>query len=156
MSNRKPYVGAPLARLGQQRRSTHVARRCLSRAAIGATIATALTLVLAATSTASTGRPFLARFGAVSRVASTVPASGPAAGDQNPYGTAIVPRSVGKLVRGDVLVSNFNDAANAQGTGSSIVEVSPSGRVKQFAVLSPPTSTPAVGLTTSLVALRSG
>ena len=89
-------------------------------------------------------------------VASTVPASGPAAGDQNPYGTAVVPRTVGKLVRGDVVVSNFNDATNAQGTGSSIVEVSPSGRVKPFAVLSPPTSTPAVGLTTALVALRSG
>jgi hypothetical protein len=55
-----------------------------------------------------------------------------------------------------VLVSNFNDAANAQGTGSSIVAVSPSGSVRGFAVLSPPTSTPAVGLTTSLVALRSG
>ena len=55
-----------------------------------------------------------------------------------------------------MLVSNFNDATNAQGTGSSIVEVSASGRVKQFAVLSPPTSTPAVGLTTALVALRSG
>ena len=86
----------------------------------------------------------------------TVPGSGPAAGDQNPYGTAVVPRTVGKLIRGDVLVSNFNDATNAQGTGSSIVEVSPCGRVKPFAVLSPATSTPAVGLTTALVALRSG
>ncbi len=118
--------------------------------------ATALALVMAATATASTGRPFLSGFGAISRVASTVPASGPAAGDQNPYGTAVVPRTVGKLVRGDVLASNFNDATNAQGTGSSIVEVSPSGRVKPFAVLSPPTSTSTVGLTTALVALRSG
>jgi len=56
-------------------------------------------------------RGFLSRFHAISRVASTVPARGPAAGDQNPYGTAVVPRTIGALVRGDVLVSNFNDAA---------------------------------------------
>lgn len=116
----------------------------------------AVALMLAARATASSTQPFLAHLHAVSRIASTVPPSGPAAGDQNPYGTAIVPRTVGKLVRGDVLVSNFNDAANAQGTGSSIVEVSPRGRVKQFAVVPQPTSTAAVGLTTALVALRSG
>ncbi|MBV9421731.1 MAG: hypothetical protein JOZ98_02390 [Solirubrobacterales bacterium] len=126
--------------------------RALSAAAAGATIS----LVLAAGATASTRQPFLAGLHAVSRVASTVPVSGPAAGDQNPYGTAVVPRSVGKLVRGNVLVSNFNDAANAQGTGSSIVEVSPGGRVEPFAVVPQPTATPAVGLTTALVALRSG
>ena len=126
--------------------------RTLCAEAGGATVA----LMLAAGATASPRQPFLASLHAVSRIASTVPASGPAAGDQNPYGTAVVPRSVGKLVRGNVLVSNFNDAANAQGTGSSIVEVLPRGRVKPFAVVPQPTSTPAVGLTTALVALRSG
>jgi hypothetical protein len=156
MSDRKPHVRILLAGAGQEGMSVRVTRRCLSRAALGAMVATALALVMAATATASTGRPFLGGFGAISRVASTVPGKGPAAGDQNPYGTAVVPRTVGKLVRSDVLVSNFNDATNAQGTGSSIVEVSPSGRVKPFAVLSPATSTPAVGLTTALVALRSG
>ncbi|MBV9941208.1 MAG: hypothetical protein JO262_03675 [Solirubrobacterales bacterium] len=92
----------------------------------------------------------------MSRIASTVPASGPAAGDQNPYGTGVVPRTLGDLVRGDVLVSNFNDAGNAQGTGASIMEISPAGGVRQFAVVRQPTATPAVGLTTALVALRSG
>ena len=66
-------------------------------------------------------------------VASTVPANG----DQNPYGVAVVPRSTGDLHRGNVLVSNFNDATdnntnppsgNVQGTGTTIVQVSPGGR----------------------------
>lgn len=36
-----------------------------------------------------------------SQVASTVPANG----DLNPYGVAVVPRTVGNLVRGDILAS---------------------------------------------------
>jgi len=85
-----------------------------------------------------------------------VPTGGPAKGDENPYGVAVVQRSVGHLRRGDVLISNFNNSQNQQGTGSSIVEISPSGKQKVFAVVPPPTSTPAVGLTTALVELRSG
>ncbi len=104
----------------------------------------------------ASAKPFIDRFGTTDAIASAVPISGPAAGDQNPYGVAVVPRSSGDLVKGDVLVSNFNDAGNAQGTGSSIVEISPGGHASVFAVVPPPTSTPAVGLTTALVALRSG
>jgi hypothetical protein len=92
----------------------------------------------------------------ISTLATTVPASGPAQGDQNPYGVAVVRRSVGDLVRGDVLVSNFNNSQNQQGTGSSIVEVSPRGKARVFAVVRRPTATRAVGLTTALVALSSG
>jgi hypothetical protein len=102
------------------------------------------------------GRPFLDRFSSIKTIASAVPVSGNAKGDQNPYGVAVVPRSVGRLAKGDVLLSNFNNAANQQGTGSSIVETSPSGRAQVFAVVPRPTATPAVGLTTALVALRSG
>lgn len=68
-------------------------------------------------------QPFISQFTHVSTLASTVPASGPAPGDQNPDGAAVVPQTTGKLLRGDVLVSNFNNAENQQGTGSSIVEV---------------------------------
>ena len=57
-------------------------------------------------------------------IASTVPANG----DVNPYGVAVVPRSTGHLYRGDVLVSNFNNMANVQGTGTTIVQVSPGGQ----------------------------
>lgn len=80
-------------------------------------------------------------------IASTVPANG----DVNPYGIAVVPATKGYLVAGDVLVSNFNAASNLQGTGSTIVEISPTGSSRLFAQL--PTG---VGLTTALVVLQSG
>ncbi len=82
-----------------------------------------------------------------------MPNSGPAKGDQNPYGVAVVRHSAGKLVNGDVLVSNFNNSMNEQGTGSSIVQISPSGMRQVFAVVPPPTATLAVGLTTALAVL---
>ncbi len=105
---------------------------------------------------ASARQSFINRFETISTLASAVPSSGAAIGDENPYGVAVVPWSTGRLVRGDVLVSNFNNAKNQQGTGSSIVEVSPAGHQRVFAVVPQPTASPAVGLTTALVALRSG
>src|SRR5262249_43014182 len=56
----------------------------------------------------------------------------PPNGDLNPYGVAFVPQgfpSGGALTPGDVLVSNFNNGLplNQQGTGSTIVDISPSG-----------------------------
>ena len=71
-------------------------------------------------------------------MASTVPAGRvglPGNGDVNPYGVAVVRTSIGRLSSGDVLVSNFNDKANAQGTGRTIVEISPAGHVRTFARL---------------------
>jgi NHL repeat len=85
-------------------------------------------------------------------VASTVPGNG----DINPYGVAVVPHSTGDLRGGDVLVSNFNDKANAQGTGTTIVQVSPRGKAALFAQISDPACPGGVGLTTALVALPSG
>jgi hypothetical protein len=86
---------------------------------------------------------------------STIPANG----DVNPYGVAFVPEgfpSGGALTPGDVLVSNFNNSANAQGTGTSIVQLRPSGP------LAPPGSavtflaSSLTGLSTALGALRGG
>jgi hypothetical protein len=85
-------------------------------------------------------------------IASTVPANG----DVNPYGVAVVPHSTGRLYRSDVLVSNFNDKANVQGTGTTIVEVSPHGKVSLFAGIKDRACPGGVGLTTALVVLRSG
>ena len=85
-------------------------------------------------------------------VASTVPKNG----DVNPYGVAVVPTSTGRLYRGNVLVSNFNDKTNAQGTGTTIVQVSPRGKASLFAKVSDPSCPGGVGLTTALVALSSG
>ncbi|HTJ69781.1 MAG TPA: hypothetical protein VL551_19750 [Actinospica sp.] len=90
-------------------------------------------------------------------LASTIPSNG----DLNPYGVAVVPEGMGKLVRGDVLVSNFNNKANMGGTGTSIIEVNPNtgGRIV-FASLtrsSLPAACPGgLGLTTALVVLRDG
>src|SRR5208283_5107411 len=88
--------------------------------------------------------------------ASTVPANG----DVNPYGVAEVPRTVGKLTQGHILVSNFNNFHNAQGTGTTIVDVAPDGAVSLFAQINAATlpgyCPGGVGLTTALVVLRSG
>jgi hypothetical protein len=119
-------------------------------------VAVATAATVATTAASAAAKPFIDRFATISTIAPAVPKAGPAKGDVNPYGVAVVPRTTGKLVRGDVLVSNFNDAHNAQGTGSSIVEVSPRGKVQVFAVVPRAAGEPAVGLTTALVALRNG
>ena len=67
----------------------------------------------------------------MAQVASTVPANG----DLNPYGVAVVPASAGQLVAGDTLVSNFNSKSNVQGTGTTLVQVSPAGSPHLFASL---------------------
>ena len=81
--------------------------------------------------------------------ASTVPANG----DVNPYGIAFVPRGVpswSTLKPGDVVVSNFNAASNAQGTGTTVVKLSPGKTPATFFQGSN------LGLTTALAVLRSG
>ncbi len=101
-------------------------------------------------------RSFLSRLSTVNTVASTVPANG----DQNPYGVAVVRRSVGSLTRGNILISNFNNGANSQGTGTTIMQISPDGAASVFAQLDPVSlggmCPDGIGLTTALVALRSG
>jgi hypothetical protein len=89
-------------------------------------------------------------------IASTVPSNG----DVNPYGIFLVPRTVGKLVEGSLLISNFNASSNLQGTGTTLVQISQSGRVELFAQIDattlPGICTGGVGLTTALTVLRSG
>jgi hypothetical protein len=99
---------------------------------------------------------FLGQLRAGSQIASTVPADG----DVNPYGVAAVPASAGKLTAGSILVSNYNDKANVQGTGTTIVQVSPAGRSTLFADIA---GLPAgmacpggIGLTTALGILPGG
>jgi hypothetical protein len=99
---------------------------------------------------------FIGPFHTVSKIGGTVPSNG----DLNPYGIVTVPSSTGSLVRGDLLISNFNDAENLQGTGTTIVQVSPGGSLSQFAQISPealPGPCPGgVGLTTALAVLPHG
>ena len=92
----------------------------------------------------------------ISTIASTVPANG----DVNPYGIARVPKSSGSLVEGNILISNFNNSMNLQGTGTTIVQISPSGTASLFAQIDasklPGACPGGIGLTTALVVLRSG
>ena len=75
---------------------------------------------------AQAGAPpsFIGQFHKIKTIASTVPGNG----DVNPYGVAVVRHSIGSLVKGDVLVSNFNNSKNLQGTGTTIVQISPGGQ----------------------------
>jgi hypothetical protein len=66
----------------------------------------------------------------------TASTSTPSSGDLNPYGVAVVPSGFAKggpLKAGDILVSNFNGPSNLQGTGTSIVSVTPNGSATLFA-----------------------
>lgn len=81
---------------------------------------------------------------------STVPANG----DLNPYGVAFVPQGFpdgGPLRPGDILVSNFNNGMNLQGTGSTIVRISRSGEQSLFFQ-----GASQLGLSTALAVLRAG
>jgi hypothetical protein len=53
----------------------------------------------------------------------------------NPYGVAFVPKALpggSGLQPGDILVSNFNNSQNLQGTGTTILRVSSSGATSTF------------------------
>ncbi len=108
-----------------------------------------------AAATSGHGPAYLSRFSTVTNVSSTVPANG----DLNPYGMANVLRTTGALVQGDTLVSSFNAKSNLQGTGTTIVQVSPTGQQSLFAQISGPLPGKCpggVGLTTALTVLDSG
>lgn len=112
----------------------------------------------AQTSPSATAAPsaFIASLQSASTLGSTVPANG----DGNPYGLVVVPSSVGVLHAGDLLVSNFNDRANDQGTGTTIVQLTPTGRSSLFATVNaktlPGPCPGGVGLTTALNVLPGG
>jgi hypothetical protein len=137
---------------------------CRHRPLVSARLALALVLAVAAVSlpglSVADKGAFLDRFDTVKTLASTVPANG----DVNPYGVAVIPRSVGMLKRGRILVSNFNNDMNPpggeQGTGTTIVQISPKGSVSLFAHIDPASIAAdcpgGVGLTTALVVLRRG
>lgn len=124
------------------------------KTAAALTIALAVAALSPAVATAHSPA-FLNSLNTQTVVSTTVPGNG----DVNPYGVAVVPRTTGDLVKGDVLVSNFNDSSNAQGTGTTIVQISPQGALTVFATIMPsdvPQCIGGVGLTTALVALKSG
>jgi hypothetical protein len=81
---------------------------------------------------------------------STIPTNG----DVNPYGVAFVPQNFpagGLLNPGDLLVSNFNNKLNLQGTGTTIIKVTPNGQTSLFFQGAGP-----LGLSTGLAVLKKG
>jgi hypothetical protein len=126
------------------------------RAVWAAALTMAAITALVPSRAGASATPFISGFTMISEVASTVPANG----DINPYGVAVIHHSHGKLQRGNVLVSNFNASNNQQGTGSTIVEITPGGVRTVFASLVAGHLHGAcpggVGLTTALSVLSSG
>jgi hypothetical protein len=80
-------------------------------------------------------------------------------GDLNPYAVIVAPVSAGKIQKDDVLVDNFNNLSNLQGTGTSIIDYNPTTH-KAFTFARLPQDMAqcpgGVGLTTAMVMLKSG
>lgn len=130
---------------------THQAVRTLRCA-----LTTLASLLFLPAAFADGGKPVLPPLKTITTIASTVPGNG----DVNPYGMAQVKRTIGNLRVGHILVSNFNNSNNLQGTGTTIVDVAPDGAVSLFATLHadalPGPCPGGVGLTTALVVLEQG
>ena len=62
----------------------------------------------------------------------------------------------GKIAEGDVLVSNFNNSANSQGTGTTIIQFSPQGPIAPPGEAVTFFASSQAGLSTALGVLRSG
>src|SRR5208283_5565350 len=124
------------------------------RVALGCFAALAMTGV-AGVALADDDGGFLRNIHRFTTLASTVPDNG----DQNPYAVAVAPASFGKVQKGDVLVTNFNDRNNLQGLGTTIVAWSPQTRaLTQFAAIPRhlPQCPGGIGLTTAMAVLKSG
>jgi hypothetical protein len=83
----------------------------------------------------------------------------PSNGDQNPYAIVVAPVSSGTVKQGDVLVGNFNNSANLQGTGSTIINYHPDTKEMTVFATVPRDlkSCPGgIGLSTAMTMLKSG
>jgi hypothetical protein len=86
---------------------------------------------------------------------STIPANG----DLNPYGVAFVPQGFpggGSIASGDVLISNFNNLNNLQGTGTTIVKLTPNGTIAPAGTAATFFTSKLSGLDTALGILQGG
>ncbi len=80
-------------------------------------------------------------------------------GDQNPYALVVAPVSAGTIQKDDVLITNFNNAGNLQGVGSTIMRFTPATRKMALFAKIPRTLAGCpggVGLTTAMTMLSSG
>jgi hypothetical protein len=80
-------------------------------------------------------------------------------GDLNPYAVVVAPVTSGKVEKDDVLVDNFNNISNLQGTGTTIVGYRPSTKQTYLFAKVPqglPQCPGGVGLTTAMTMLKTG
>lgn len=80
-------------------------------------------------------------------------------GDLNPYAVVVAPVSAGKIQKDDVLVDNFNDISNLQGTGTTIVDYNPTTKQTTLFAQIPQKVAQCpggVGLSTAMTMLKSG
>ena len=80
-------------------------------------------------------------------------------GDLNPYAVVVAPVSAGKIQKDDVLVTNFNNVSNLQGTGGTIIDYNPSTKKTTLFASLPqrlPQCPGSVGLGTAMTMLKSG
>ncbi len=80
-------------------------------------------------------------------------------GDLNPYAIIVAPVSAGPIGKSDVLIDNFNNISNLQGTGTTIVDFNAATKAtKLIANLAPQAKQcpGGVGLTTAMTMLQSG
>jgi len=134
----------------------NIKRKFNQRAARAGGTAFALAVAFAVSSLAHADQPGLLE--AVhhhTTLINTVPDNG----DQNPYAIVVAPVSSGDVKQGDVLVDNFNNAANLQGTGTTIVDYHPdTKKMTVFATIPRDLKEcpGGVGLSTAMVMLKSG
>src|SRR5471032_2598548 len=118
-------------------------------------LATLLTFNVALPAHADDAQGFLTGIHKHQPLTSTVPDNG----DQNPYAIAVAPVSAGKIQKDDVLVDNFNNAANLQGVGTTIVDYNPTTKqLSLFAQLPHDLAQcpGGIGLSTAMTMLKSG
>ena len=80
-------------------------------------------------------------------------------GDLNPYAVVVAPVSAGRIQKDDVLVDNFNNISNLQGTGTTIVIYRPSTKQTLLFAKLPQTLAQCpggVGLTAAMTMLKTG
>jgi hypothetical protein len=121
----------------------------------GAALMMILASGLAFTAQADEPRGFLETIHKHSTLTSTVPENG----DQNPYAIVVAPVSIGKIQKDDVLIDNFNNLANLQGLGTTIVDYNPATKKTTLFAQVPrnlPGCPGGVGLTTAMTMLKSG
>jgi hypothetical protein len=133
----------------------HVLRRVLGKDLVTLTALLAATAMLITAVQAGEPQGFLQTIRRHITRTSTVTDNG----DLNPYAIIVAPVSAGRIQRGDVLVDNFNNLSNLQGTGTTIIDYNPSTKKTTLFTKLPQHLAQCprgVGLTTAMTMLKSG